>query len=150
MIVAFCGHRDYFKKSEEKKRVMDFLNQRIGEEKVEFFLGEYGGFDRFAFECCEEFKQTHPQARLVFVTPYLRFSNAEIDQINRKKFDQILYPELERVPLRFAILKRNQYMMEKADVVICFINHSWGGAYQTVLYAKKKGKEIFNLAEMEI
>jgi hypothetical protein len=40
-------------------------------------------------------------------------------------------------------------MMEKADYVIAYVSHNWGGAYTTYKYAKRKGKEIFNLAKME-
>ena len=63
------------------------------------------------------------------------------------KFDEILYPPLEGKPLRFAISYRNQYMMEKADFVIAYVDHDWGGAYKAYRYAKRKGKVVFNLAE---
>ena len=40
-------------------------------------------------------------------------------------------------------------MVDKADYIICFVDHDWGGAYQTYKYAKRKGKKILNLAIFE-
>ena len=36
-------------------------------------------------------------------------------------------------------------MIDKADVVIAYITHSWGGAAATYRYAKRKGKQIINI-----
>ena len=37
-------------------------------------------------------------------------------------------------------------MVEQADLVIVYLEHTWGGAYQAYEYAKRKGKVIINLA----
>ena len=65
----------------------------------------------------------------------------------RPVLDSILaiYPELEKVPPKFAILHRNRYMIDKADIVITYIQYTKGGAYQAYLYAKKQGKNIIEL-----
>ena len=41
-------------------------------------------------------------------------------------------------------------MIENSDCVIAYITHTFGGAYSTYLYAKKKGKAIFNISGKEI
>ena len=51
------------------------------------------------------------------------------------------------MPKRYAILKRNEYMIERADVVIAFVNRNFGGAYKSYDYAKRKNKKIYNLAK---
>ena len=38
-------------------------------------------------------------------------------------------------------------MMDRAELVICFVNHKSRGAYTTLQYAVKQGKTIINLAE---
>ena len=48
------------------------------------------------------------------------------------------------------IAYRNKYMVEKADVVIAYVMHDFGGAYATYTYAKRKGKAIFNLAQRKV
>jgi len=40
------------------------------------------------------------------------------------------------------------YMVEMADYVVAYVSHDWGGAYNTYKHAKRKGKEIFNLANL--
>lgn len=62
----------------------------------------------------------------------------------------IIYPELDNVPLRFAISKRNKWMVEQADIVIAYITHTYGGAYATYRHAKKKNKEIYNISSCSI
>ena len=64
------------------------------------------------------------------------------------KYDSIIYPEIENKPRKFAIFYRNRYMVEKADYVVAYVEHSWGGAYQAYKYAKGKGKSVYNLASL--
>ena len=46
-----------------------------------------------------------------------------------------------------AIQVRNREMVDRSDLVVCYIEHNSGGAFQTVQYAKKKNKEIVNLSD---
>ena len=69
---------------------------------------------------------------------------------DKSLYDEILYPHLEEKPLRFAISYRNRWMAEKADCIITYVTHEWGGAYKTYEYAKRMQKQIFNIAQKEI
>ena len=40
---------------------------------------------------------------------------------------------------------RNREMVDRADLVICYIEHKEGGAYKTVQYALMMGKTVTNL-----
>ncbi len=64
-------------------------------------------------------------------------------------YDDIIYPPIENAPLRFAIVKRNEYMVDIADLLICFVERKYGGAYRTLLYAGRKKKRIINLSAKE-
>lgn len=46
------------------------------------------------------------------------------------------------MPQRYAITHRNRYMVDKADFVVSYVLHGWGGAVQTLEYAKQKRKSI--------
>ena len=87
---------------------------------------------------------THHNTKLVFITPYL--SHESNLKNKTTQYDAIIYPEIESVPSRYAICHRNRWMVEKADVVISFITHQSGGAYQTYRHAVSKNKTIFNIA----
>ena len=57
-----------------------------------------------------------------------------------KKADKIEY--VSHNYYNGCLLKRNRYMVDKADYVVAYITHGWGGAAQTLEYAKQKKKSI--------
>ncbi len=148
MIVTFCGHAHFSGTAEHEQRILAFLENNVGDRKTDFYLGEYGEFDRFAYHCCKSYQCTHPGVSLVLVTPYMTvdYQRTHLER-QKERYDAIVYPDLEEKPLRYAIAYRNRYMVDCADLVISYIDHDWGGAYKTYRYAKKKGKVVFNLAE---
>lgn len=86
-----------------------------------FYLGGYGAFDRLAAAAVKRQKATYPAIEAVLVLPYLDRN------MDASDYDRTTYPPLEKVPPRFAIIKRNQWMVEEADVVISAVAHGWGG-----------------------
>ena len=140
MIIAFFGHADFQKTAVLEQKLLALLEDVVGESAAEFYLGGYGGFDNFAYRCGRSYQKMHPLVSLVFVTPYPNPKSLE------HTYDLILYPALEARPKRFSILYRNQYMVEKADCIISYVAHSWGGAYTAISYAEKRHKKILNLA----
>ena len=151
MVIAFFGHAHYFQRDDDERKILYLLKDRVEDEPSELYFGGYGQFDSFAARCGRKYKQEHPNTRLIFITPYItvEYQKNQLEYA-RYMYDDIIYPALERVPLRFAIPHRNRWMAESADLVICYVNCTWGGAYKACLHAKKKGKEIINLAGMEI
>ena len=150
MIITFCGHAQFSKTKGYERKILDFLENKVGNQSADMYLGGYGDFDSFAYECCNKYKQTHPNVTLVFVSPYLAVEyQKNYLQYQKQRYDVILYPEIEEKPKRYAIIYRNQYMVEKADYVIAYVSRGWGGAYATYKYAKRKGKIIFNLGDLK-
>lgn len=147
MTVTFCGHSYYQQSTEDESIVLSLLNERSAGADIEFFLGEYGEFDRFAYGCAKKFKKTHPSAKLIFVSPYLgREKTKDTIELQARRFDLTLYPPIEHIPLRYAILHRNRWMIEQADLVIAYVKYHRGGAHTSYQYAKRMGREIYNLA----
>ena len=147
MIVAFFGHRDFVANNETKGAILSILNSEIGENNAEFFLGGYGGFDSFAYSVCKEYRLSHGNSSLTFVTPYMteQYQKNHLAELSAN-FDSIIYPEIEAVPKRFAISYRNRYIARRADLIICYVKREYGGAYQAVKYATSLGKRIINIA----
>lgn len=150
MIVAFCGHADFQKTEKHEKEILAFLEEKVGDRPAEMYLGGYGNFDGFAFDVCKKYKKIHQRVSLVLVTPYLtvEYQRNHLDK-QKTEYDSIIYPQIEDKPLRFAISYRNKWMVEKADYVVAYVAHAWGGAYITYTHAKRRKKEIFNLADFE-
>ena len=150
MIVTFCGHAHFSKSEKYEQQILAFLEEKVGDQPADMYLGDYGSFDSFAYDCCKKYKETHPYISLVFITPYLTIDYQKNHLAYKKtRYDSILYPEIEGKPKRYAITYRNKYMVEVADYVVAYVSHDWGGAYKTYKYAQRKGKKIFNLAKFE-
>ncbi len=149
MIITFCGHSTFCEKANYENKLLSILQEKVGDNPAEIYLGGYGSFDEFARVCCRKYQKEHPNVCLVFITPYITVEYQKNHlEYNKNNYDAILYPALEDKPLRFAISYRNKWMVEKADLVISYINHNYGGAWQTYQHAKRKGKEIINLGQL--
>ena len=130
-----------------EKRIFEILNDRVGNEPCDFFVGEYGGFDNFAYDCAKKFIKNHVRDKVIFITPYPVLTREKSDLQYQKRFDSILYPGIETVPRRYAILCRNRWIVEHSDILIAYVTHKYGGAYTMYQYAKRKNKEIYNIAK---
>ena len=148
MIITFCGHSNYSFDDTVKEKLRDLLLQNIRKNPTcKFYLGGYGNFDSLCLTILKEIKADFPDIELLFITPYL---NKEYSKLETAKlyYDGIIYPPLENVLPRFCISRRNEWMVDEANLVIAFVKYSWGGAAKTLEYAKRKKVKSFNLAEL--
>ena len=142
MTVTFCGHGDLSYSNDIKKILYEVLEKLIKEGANEFLLGGYGSFDMLAAHTINDLKKKYPDIRSVFVMPYL---NRNYDTA---LYDETIYPDIEHIPKRLAIIKRNEYMADAADVVVAYVYHDWGGATKMLKYAKKRVKRVINIPEL--
>lgn len=136
MIITFCGHDNVSDIDKVKDWLCSVLDRFVYGENVICYLGGYGGFDRLAASVVRQKQKRNPAVQAVLVIPYL---NRKYDM---SSYDRTLFPPLESVPPRYAISKRNEWMVTQADIVIAYVTHSWGGAAKTLECAQAKGKKI--------
>lgn len=144
---SFFGHRDFSPDKElENKIKSEIINCIENKNIYNFWLGGYGGFDRCCAKYLKEMKEIYPQIKSVLVLAYIqnKMSDYEKEYIE-KMFDETIYPPLESVPLRFAIPKRNLWIVDNSDYIIFYVDYSWGGASKCLEYASKKQKNFINL-----
>ena len=150
MVISFFGHRSLYNRKDLFERVEKAIRENIDfNEKIVFFCGGCGDFDDLCARVCRSLKEEYKNCEIVFVTPYMTVSQQE--KINGWMslglYDSTIYPPLEDVPLKFAIIKRNEWMIDQSDLVIAYVEHSHGVEYQCLNYARRKEKRIVNLAE---
>ena len=146
MIVTFCGHKDIFFNSNEKTQLKDVLRTILKESpNTIFYLGDYGQFDSLCNRTLKELQKEFPLLKRIFVTPYLNPEYTHLQYANHY-YDEILYPFTNKTLPRFAISKRNQWMVDESDLIIAYIDHGWGGAARTLEYAIQKHKPYINLS----
>ncbi len=141
MIVTFCGHSEINNQAAVRQWLMETVESLIQQGADMFLIGGYGSFDRMASSVVWKLREQYPQVQSVLVRPYL---NREMDE---SQCDWTVYPRLENVPPKYAISHSNRYMVDKADVVVAYVCHSWGGAAQTFDYAQRKKKRIIRFTK---
>jgi len=139
LTVTFCGHGNYKYSTKVKESLYRTLEKLIKEGADKFYLGGYGDFDLLLAETLKKLKEIYPKIESILVIPYLNKSYSML------LYDSSIYPPIENTPPKFAIVKRNEWMVEKSDVVISFVEHDFGGAYKTLAYAEKKKKQIIRI-----
>ena len=142
MIVAFCGHNDVANPDDVRRWLEHTVGDLIQRGATTFYLGGYGGFDRLAASVLHNISASNPSVESILVLPYLN-REAEDDL-----YDGTIYPPLENVPKRLAIIKRNEWMVDHADVIVAYVLHDWGGASAMLQYAIRKGKEVIRHPEI--
>ena len=151
MIISFAGHSIINSSKMLKEAVKEQIRNNISDtEKVIFYLGGYGDFDEICAYACKELRQEYTNMETVYVTPYLSLSAQEKIKEMQKcgLYDITIYPPIENVPKKFAILRRNKWMIENSDLVITYVKHTYGGAYKSLKIAKQKKKKTINIYDL--
>ena len=151
MIITFIGHSSVAFHQSVKESVKKIIKSNlINVEYITCYLGSYGDFDNICAYACKELKQQYKNIEIAYVTPYISL----IEQEKIKKiqacglYDISIYPPIENTPPKFAILKRNEWMIANADLVIAYVCRSYGGAYKAMQLAKKMNKKIINIYDL--
>lgn len=152
--VAFIGHREIDDLYKVETKLEELIKKLLlSHEYVEFLVGRDGEFDQAVASTVRRTKRMvrDDNSSLVWVMPY---PSAEYEN-NRDSFDHY-YDEVEVCEeaaashFKAAIRIRNRSMIDRADLVVCFIKRKTGGAYLTYRYAVRKMKTIINIADCEM
>ena len=101
-----------------------------------FTVGHYGSFDSLVRGVLNETKKQYSHIKLYLLAPYA---------LNQKReapigFDGTFYPEgLEKVPMRYAIVQANRYMVQHSDYLISY--PGVGNSRKIVEYAQGREKK---------
>jgi hypothetical protein len=88
---------------------------------------------------------------LILVLPYMKAEYRDNEQNYLSYYDEAeICSESSDAHYKSAIQVRNRSMVDRSDLVVCCIQHKSGGAYRTMQYAKKQGKQVRNLADCQL
>lgn len=148
--VAFFGHRSIDNSYQIEDRLDKMINRLIKEKTyVEFLVGRNGEFDQYVSSAIIRAKKQYRDDNNfhVLVLPYATAEYLNNAPSFAKYYDEIeICPESAHAYFKSAIQIRNRKIVDRADLIICFIDRKLGGAYQTIRYAQKQNKKIINLA----
>ena len=149
--VVFFGHRyiDNLLKVEEllEEQIRKLINEK---EYVDFLVGRNGEFDQCVSSTVLRVRKNvrDDNSALVLVLPY-----PTAEYLNNEEYFHDYYTDVEisytasKAHPKSAIQIRNREMVDRADLVICYVESNHGGAWQTVKYAMEQKKKVVNLAE---
>ena len=153
LTVSFFGHREISNLFQAERRVECLLRKLLNEkEYVEILIGREGEFDQIVSSTVRRMwiEIGKHNSELNWVLPY---PMAEYDR-NKESFDKYysnveLCIEAANAYPKAAIQIRNRRMVDRSELVVFYVEHNSGGAYQTMKYAMKQGKSIINLVQID-
>ena len=141
MSCTFFGHKDTPDSiKEELRRAIFQLIDEQGER--EFYVGNDGRFDHLVQRLLQEIAEARKD--VVFSVVLSRINEAVVSGYQEKS----MFPEeMETVPYRFAIAKRNEWMIAHSTYAIVYMRHESSNCAKWVDRAIKKGLWVRNLAK---
>ncbi len=141
---TFFGHSDCYRLEEDVLRytIEDLIAQGVNT----FYVGNHGNFDSAVFSCLKNLKKRYHQISIAVVLAYLPATKKEFDPHEGYS----MYPEIEIGLPRFAIERRNKWMIQASDWCVVKIDRTYGGAYKFARIAKRRGLQVINLGSVEL
>ena len=141
MTCTFFGHSSFTKNIYEQVR--NEILQLIDSGVTSFYVGNNGQFDHTVQKVLESISLKRSNFKYSIVLS--RLSEAPLNGITGKT----LFPEeLECAMPRFAISKRNEWLISHSDIAICFVTHTFSNSHKWLEKAKRKGLKIINLGSL--
>ena len=142
VICTFFGHSECY--GLDVALLRNTIERFIQQGTTEFLLGNQGQFDSMAFSCLRALSMDYPEISYSVALAYLPTQKEANDLYDGHSF----YPEGVEVGLPgFAVDRRNRYLLKMADACICYVNHTYGGAYKFARMARNRGLCVINLGE---
>ena len=145
--VCLFGHRDFSGHRIIDSKLFELLKRIIREKEfVEIYIGRNGEFDIYAASVIKRVRGMTDKSNCEFVC-VLPYQVKDIEYYE-PYYDSVIIPECtESTYPKLVITKRNEWMIDACELVICYVERENGGAYRAMKYAQKLNKEIINLAD---
>ena len=135
---TFFGHRDC--PSSIRGVLATEIEKLISHHQVNtFYVGTHGNFDRMAYAALVELRKRYQHIKIYRVLAYMPKPG------DNDTADTIVPEGVENAHPRYAIVYRNNWMIDHSDYVIAYVTHTFGGAYQAVERTRKKGKIMIQI-----
>lgn len=145
-VCTFCGHSKIYSPYEDIKAATQQIVSDLIQDGYDCFLvGNYGQFDRLAASVCLILKREYPSIGVNLVVPYYQPQLDSYEKEYHARFDDVIIPALESTPYQYRIVRANEYMVDRADTIVAYVNASIGGAAKTLAYAERKKKRIIHV-----
>ena len=140
MICTFFGHKNAPVSVKEalKTEILRLADEGV----VEFYVGNNGNFDYYVQEVLLDISTIRQDIKFSVVISYLN------ERVMKKMDNLSLFPEgLEKALPKFAISKRNEWLIKNSDIAIVYVKNRFTNSYKIMMKAMKKGVTVINLGD---
>lgn len=144
MTCTFFGNRDTNIKKVEVP-LLKILVDLIKNEKIDtFYVGNQGNFDYAVQKQLSKLQKIYPHIKYSIALAYLPKEKSDFHKID---LSNSFIPEgVEIGPVKFAIDRRNRWLINNSDYVVTCVRSIVGGAAKYKAIAEKKGKTVINIS----
>ena len=140
-ICCFAGHRNDWHSIGVEEKLFEVIENLINKGVNIFYDGGYGAFDKKCSKVVLQLKQKYKHIKLIRVLAYYQYDKQKFEIPDG--YDETIFPDIEEVYYKQRITKRNQWIVKQSNYIVCHIENTFNsGAYKTIKYAQKLGKEI--------
>lgn len=142
---TFIGHREC---PESVKPILykELENLIVNCNVRNFYVGTHGDFDRIVYETLCKLEKVY-SIKISVVLAYL-------SSLNKQTYYDVtktIYPDvLAKTPFKFAISKRNDFMIRQSQYMICYVNYTNSNASKFVKTAVKRNLKVKNLGSFDL
>lgn len=146
--VSFFGHRIIDDPFPIERELDDLIGTLLkSNDYVEFLVGRNGDFDQLVSSAICRCKRNirNDNSSHVWVLPYETADYHQHEDDYRNYYDEIEVFTSAGSHYKAIYQDRNRHMVDRSHLVVFFVDHDNGGAWQTMKYAQKENKSIINL-----
>lgn len=148
--VTFFGHREVEHFRETEQTLEKLIYQLITDhEYVDFLIGRNGEFDQLVSSVVHRVRKRldSSNSSLILVLPYMTAEFRDNEDSFYAYYDEVeVCQSASGGHFKSAMQTRNKEMVDRADLVVFNVDHTSGGAYQTMKYAIKNEANYINIS----
>lgn len=149
--VSFFGHRRVSNSIQIAEKLEKIVEDLIrSKEYVDFLVGRNGDFDILVSSVIKRVKGRldYGNSSLVLVLPYMTAEYRDNEKSFNEYYDDIeIDSESVKRHFKSAFQYRNRHMVDRSDMVVCYVEKDSGGAYLARKYAEDSAKKIIDISE---
>lgn len=148
--VSLFGHRELSDALEIERRLDKLIRELICKKDfVEFLVGRNGEFDTLVSSVIRRVMKDYDygNASHILVLPYLTAEYMNNSDSFLEYYNEVeICKQSAAAHFKAAIQIRNRAMIDRSDLVICYVERKSGGAYKALQYAEEQKSTVINLA----
>ena len=149
--VSFFGHREVERFRDTEQALENLIHKLLSEhEYVEILIGRNGEFDQLVSSVVHRVRKRldSSNSSLVLVLPYMTAEFRDNEDSFHDYYDEVeVSQSANGGHFKAAMQTRNKEMVDRSHLVVFYVDHASGGAYQTLKYAKKNEVPYINISE---